>query len=483
MLYLPLKGNLDNLVGLTESLSQVVAQVNASQVNTAIIATAFALIFSTPVVLFIGYIINLTITAPLRQLTLLTSRIARGETASRAIVSGHNEIDQVAASMNNMLDNIVDLMHQTRNQRDILQERVEHMVNDVQGVGLGDLRRQVPITSDALGFLAKSFNFMIKEFANLIVRIKIVAREVEILTATTFRRMTQLVEISDLQMQQFSNSTTEVEKMAVTTRQMNERAHTLFKIALETQQTASTGRGAVQQTVEGMERIHVNMRSTSEKVKLLSESSSEINNIVVVISNVAFQTNRLALDASVQAAMAGDNGKGFAAVATDIRRLSEQTKNQANRIASIVRTINENVNNVTTSMHDTEHETDEGKQLAQKTEAALISIFDGVERQANEIESISKMAAQQLRSSSTVVQTMHNVSLATEESSGSTRAASQDMYKLAQLVDQLRTSVAAFRVPDGHITQFTEIRPEQNGADSRPNSGKLGLRRIPKTSP
>ena len=462
VLYLPLKGNLDNMVALTENLSQVVAQINASQVNTASTATIFALLFSTLAVLFIGYIVNLTITTPLRQLTLLTSKIAKGETNSRAIVSGHNEIDKVALSMNNMLDNMVDLMHQTQNQRDILQSHIERMILDVRGVGVGDLRGQVQVSSDTLGVLAQAFNYMIKELASLVVRIKLVAHEVELLTAATFHRMTQLVEIGDHQIQQITHSTTEVEKMAILTRQMNERTNTLYTIALETQRIASRGREAVQQTVQGMEHIHMNMLSTSEKVTLLSESSLEINNIVEVIANVAYQTNRLALNAEVQAAMAGENGKGFAAIASDIRRLSEQTKNQASRIANIVRTINDNVNNVALSMHDSQHETDEGKMLARQTEAALVAIFDGVEQQANEIESINKMATRQLQSSSTVVQTMHNVSLATQESSASTHTTSRDMWKLAQYVDQLRTSVAAFRVPESHNYQLNGQTPQND---------------------
>jgi methyl-accepting chemotaxis protein len=216
-----------------------------------------------------------------------------------------------------------------------------------------------------------------------------------------------------------------------------------------------------------MGHIHMNVQSTAGKVKLLGESSREINDIVEVITNVAYQTNRLALDAAVQAAMAGDNGKGFSAVASDIRRLAEQTKNQAGRINSIVRTVNENIDNAGSAMHDTERETAEGTRHAQQAGAALGSIFEAVERQAQEIESINDMATQQLKSSSAVAQIMHRVSQDTQESSVGTRDASQNMWKLSQVVEQLRASVEAFKLPDNSKISSRDLPQNSNGAQQR----------------
>jgi methyl-accepting chemotaxis protein len=467
LLYLPLKGNLDNLVGLTEGLNQAVAQVNAAQITPTILWTIVAFLFSTLVVFLIGYIVNLTITSPLRQLAFLTRRIAQGDTGARANMVGNDEIYLVASSMNTMLDHIVRLAQEAHFQHNILQTRVEQLIKEVSGIGEGDLRAQARVTSDALGILARSFNYMISELGSLVVRVKIVANEVEQLTTTTLGRMTQLVELANQQIQQIGGATVEVEKMANITRAVASRAHTLYTIALESHQTANTGREAVQQVIEDMGHIHMNVQSTAGKVKLLGESSREINDIVEVITNVAYQTNRLALDAAVQAAMAGDNGKGFSAVASDIRRLAEQTKNQAGRINSIVRTVNENIDNAGSAMHDTERETAEGTRHAQQAGAALGSIFEAVERQAQEIESINDMATQQLKSSSAVAQIMHRVSQDTQESSVGTRDASQNMWKLSQVVEQLRASVEAFKLPDNSKISSRDLPQNSNGAQQR----------------
>ncbi|HLZ63526.1 MAG TPA: methyl-accepting chemotaxis protein [Ktedonosporobacter sp.] len=446
LLYLPLKGNLDNLVNLTENFSKTVIQVNTAQANPILWGTIMAFLVSTILVFLVVYVVNRTITNPLRQLVSLTTRITKGETNVRATLIGHDEIYMVANSMNTMLDNIVRLMQEAQNQRDTLQARIDILLSEVKGIAGGDLSMQARVTPDAIGFLASSFNYMIKELGGLVIRIKVVAHEVENLTVMTVERMTQLVELADTQIQQIATSTQEVRHMAASTRQVAERAQKLHNISLETRQVAQNGRHSVQQTVEKMGHIVENVHLTAGNVQLLAESSREINNIVEVISHIAYQTNRLSLDAAVQAAMAGENGKAFAAVASDIRRLAELTKNQASMIATIVRNVNENIGKAGTSMRDTEQATSQGMGLAQQAGTALVSIFDAVEWQAKEIETINQMANQQLQSSKSIVATMQHVSEATEQGSAGTRDASQNMWRLAQLVEQLRISVEAFKL-------------------------------------
>src|SRR6266480_7448040 len=124
-----------------------------------------------------------------------------------------------------------------------------------------------------------------------------------------------------------------------------------------------------------MGRINENVQATATKVQTLGDRSREINEIVEPISGIPHQTNRLALDAAIQAAMAGENGKGFGAVAADIRRLAERAKDQASSIARIVRGVREDIGAVAVSMRDTERETSTGSQLAQEAGTSLESIF------------------------------------------------------------------------------------------------------------
>ena len=432
-------------------MGKTVTSIGPSVRTPVILATAIAVILSIIIIFLTGGLANLTIAFPLRRLALLTRDISAGNTNARAVVVGRDEIALVASSMNSMLDNIVQLIQRTQSERDELQTQVENLVSQVSGAGEGDLRIQAEVTANALGVLADSFNYMVEELSSLVIRVKRVAHEVEHSTIETYDRMGQLVRSADAQIEQIAMAASEVERMAVSSRQVAERAESLSKAAGEARRTAKNGRDAVQQTVQGIGRIQDNVQDTASKVQQLGERSQEINNIVDVMSNIAHQTNRLALDASIQAAMAGANGKGFLAVAEDIRRLAERAKEQTRQIANIVRTFREDIGSVAVSMHDTERETQVGSQLAHTVGTSLESIFGTVEQQAREVELISQVAMQQFQSSRSVAQIMTGVSHSTRQTGVTTHDASQNMERLARLAEQLRASVEAFKVNEESV--------------------------------
>ncbi len=444
--YIGLENSWQHLVNLAQTMGGIVSNVGDAQINPVRIATIIAIVSTILLVFLIGYAVNQTITVPLRQLASLTRRIAKGETSARAPIAGRDEIYLVASSMNNMLDNIVHLIQDAQAQRDNLQGQVEKLVSEVSGVGEGDLRVQAEVTADALGVLADSFNYMVEELSSLVVRVKMVAHEVEGTTVNILDRMTQLVETGDMQIRQIGQATVEVEHMAEDSRRVAERAQALLSVARTARRDAQGGREAVQQTIEGMGRIHENVQATSSKVDALGESSKEINNIVDIIAQIAHQTNRLALDAAIQAAMAGENGKGFGAVAADIRRLAERAKEEASSIARIVRGVREDISAAAISMQDTERETSIGARLTQEAGTALESLFAAVEQQGHEIEIINQVSNQQVLSSNAVSQIMRSVSDSTQQSSLSNREASQSMERLSRLVEQLRSSTEAFKL-------------------------------------
>ncbi len=444
--FVNVRDNWNALVKVTGTISSKVAQVGPEEMNPIVLITAIAFFIILVVVVTIGYVVNRTITEPLRQLAALTRRIAQGETTARAQIVAQDEIYMVATSMNNMLDNIVHLIQETQAQRDNLQTQVEKLVSEVSGVGEGDLRIQAEVTANALGVLADSFNYMVEELGSLVVRVKLVANEVEKSTTTILDHMTQLVESGDTQIRQIEQAATELEHMAGSSRQVAERTQVAYEVARNARENAQTGRYAVQQAIEGMGRINTNVQDTASKVQALGDRSREIEEIVNVIGGLAHQTNRLALDAAIQAAMAGENGKGFGAVAADIRRLAERAKEQTGMIAHIVRNVLEEIGIVAVAIQDTERETSTGTQLTYEVGISLESLFSAVEQQARAVESINALATQQLQTSSAVVQIMHGVSDATRQSNISTHEASQSMERLARLVEQLRSSVEAFKL-------------------------------------
>jgi methyl-accepting chemotaxis protein len=438
----------DNVTANVEAVSIAIAQVGAPQTNFTLLVTLFAFLATVLIVTSIGYLVYLTITRPLHQLALLTRRIAKGETDARAEISGRDEFYLVANSMNRMLDKIVQLIQQAQDQRDELQAQVEKLVSEVSGIGEGDLRVQAEVASDTLGVLADSFNYMVEELGSLVVRVKLVANEVVRSTTGILARMSQLVEIGNIQLEQFARAEGEVLQVVEFSRQVTERSQILYEVARGAQYNAQIGRKSVQQALEGIERINYNVQTTASKFQILEARSREIDEVVEVISNIAHQTNRLALDAAIQAAMAGENGKGFGAVAADIRRLAERAKDQTNMITRIVRSVREEISIVARSMQDSEREAASETHLAGEAGLSLETIFTAIEHQAREIEHINQIAHRQLQSAYAVGQIMQSVAEYTRRGNRSTHDASRNMERLARLVERLRASVEAFKLRD-----------------------------------
>jgi methyl-accepting chemotaxis protein len=248
--YLPLKGNLDNLVVQTESISQIVVQMNTFKVYPVFLWTIAAFFFSTLVVFAISYVINLTITRPLLQLVQLTKRIAQGDTSARALVIGHDEIHTVATSMNIMLDSIVDLMKNIQQQHNFLEAHVQKLISEVKGLGSGDLRSRAEVTSDTLGFLAHSFNYIIDELSSLVRPVKTVTGEMETQVNATREQLAQLMQANTRQTQDTTEVIAAIEQMASTNLTASERSHSLTETTREIYQMAQDCRDTLEHALD-----------------------------------------------------------------------------------------------------------------------------------------------------------------------------------------------------------------------------------------
>jgi methyl-accepting chemotaxis protein len=444
--FLHLKIHWQQVVDAATQMGTAVTQVGPSLINPLLVYTAGALLFTLLVIVAAGFLVNLTIVNPLSLLVFLTRRISQGEMHARAEIRGSDEIYQVASSINNMLDSIVHLMQEAQFRHTELQAHIGKLIHEVGGLGKGDLRIQAVVGSNELAPLASSFNSMTEQLSNLVIHVKTLARGVQNATLQVSDYIEQIVDSIDAQTRQVSAATLEVDTMAASSRQLAERSNLLFGMAYNARQAAQSGRKAVQQTSEGMEHINNNIRTTSGRVMSLGQHSREISNIVETIANIAQQTNRLALDATIQASMAGENGKGFGAIAVDIRRLAELAREQTMMIGRLVHDVLDDISTATTSIRETEQEAAAGTQFTRQVGKSLEAIFAVVEQQSSEIDVANQVAAQQLQSSTLVVQIMHSVFKAGQESAVSTREATRQVERLAQLAGQLLASAEVFKL-------------------------------------
>jgi methyl-accepting chemotaxis protein len=421
--------------------------------STILISNSIVLLLLLAVLFIAGFVVNQTIIKPLTDLVEVTRRIKNGEAAMRAQVYGRDEISVVADSINHMLDVIV-------GQHTHLQQRVTRLVNEVSGIAKGDLRIHAEVTPDSLGMLADFFNSMAEALGLMIMRVKEMADDVQNTAASTQERMRGQVQTADQHLYKIEVATHEVQKMSQASSQVAQSASRLGEKAKEARQSTLIGRERVQEIVRGMGDLHDITLQMAQQVHHLDQRSKQIHEIVELISQTARQTERLALDASIQAVMAGGTDHGFGPIATDIRRLSEVAQQQVLTITQIVRSVREDIGVVATSMKEVEQETERGTNYVRETGGHLQSIFDLIEQQATDVQVINDMVRTQLNSSSAVVHTMQEVSQSTTQSSQQIHGVALNMDLLTKKAERLRASVSAFQVkeqPKPRSSQTTSL--------------------------
>jgi twitching motility protein PilJ len=227
---------------------------------------------------------------------------------------------------------------------------------------------------------------------------------------------------------------------------------------------AHKGGDAVRRTIEGMNAIRETIQETSKRIKRLGESSQEIGNIVELINDIAEQTNILALNASIQASMAGEAGRGFAVVADEVQRLAERSANATKQIEVLVRTIQSDTNEAVVSMERSTTDVVGGALLAENAGAALEEIEQVSNQIASLVQNISGTARQLNSASGDIASNMSVLQEISSQTAESTSATSDSIGKLSELATQLRTSVAGFRLPD--FGSGTAVLRERQGKAS-----------------
>ncbi|HEV2443030.1 MAG TPA: methyl-accepting chemotaxis protein, partial [Steroidobacteraceae bacterium] len=199
--------------------------------------------------------------------------------------------------------------------------------------------------------------------------------------------------------------------------------------------------------IDGMNTIRETIQETSKRIKRLGESSQEIGNIVELINDIAEQTNILALNASIQASMAGEAGRGFAVVADEVQRLAERAANATKQIEVLVRTIQTDTNEAVVSMERSTTDVVGGALLAENAGAALEEIEQVSNQIASLVQNISASSRQQTSGAQNIARNMQVLKEISVQTAESTNATSAAIAKLAELSAGLRRAAAGFRLP------------------------------------
>lgn len=328
------------------------------------------------------------------------------------------------------------------------QQAIMRLLDELADLADGDLTTTATVTEDFTGAIADSINFTIDQLRILVSQINDTARKVSRAAEETQSTALHLAEASEHQAQEIAGASAAVNEMAVTIDQVSANAAESATVAERSVKIANRGAEVVQNTINGMDTIREQIQDTAKRIKRLGESSQEIGDIVSLINDIADQTNILALNAAIQASMAGDAGRGFAVVADEVQRLAERSSAATKQIEALVKTIQSDTNEAVISMEQTTAEVVRGARLAQDAGMALEEIERVSQELAELIQNISNAARQQAASAGHISNTMNVIQEITQQTNAGTTATARSIGNLADMATELRNSVEGFTLPE-----------------------------------
>ena len=337
-------------------------------------------------------------------------------------------------------------MQASKNERN--QEAILRLLDELSSLADGDLTVQATVTEDITGAIADSINYAIEALRELVTTITESAVSLDASARQTQGSAGHLAKASVAQSKQVALASESVAAMAASTEEVSGNAERSSDVARHSVDVAHKGGEAVRRTIDGMNAIRETIQETSKRIKRLGESSQEIGNIVELINDIAEQTNILALNASIQASMAGEAGRGCAVVADEVQRLAERAANATKQIEVLVRTIQADTNEAVVSMERSTTDVVGGALLAENAGAALEEIEQVSNQIASLVQNISASSRQQASAAQNISRTMGVLREISSQTAENSAATSGSVGKLAELSAQLRKSVAGFRLPD-----------------------------------
>jgi len=326
------------------------------------------------------------------------------------------------------------------------QEAILRLLNEMGDLADGDLTVKAQVTEDITGAIADSMNYTIDELRNLVTGVNNAAISVTQKTEQAQSISDQLLGAAERQSREIEDTTSQVLQVSKSISEVSTTAEEGARVAMRSLAAADKGREAVQNSITGMNEIRGQIQETSKRIKRLGESSQEIGEIVELISDITEQTNVLALNAAIQAASAGEAGRGFSVVAEEVQRLAERSGEATKQIGAIVKTIQADTQDAVAAMEKSTQGVVEGAKLSDAAGQALTEIDAVTKSLAQLIQQISTATQTQAGATNKVAQNMQDILEITRQTTRGTQQTASSIKDLSSVAQELKSSVAGFKL-------------------------------------
>jgi len=371
---------------------------------------------------------------------------------ARAEKITNDELGEVAEALNAMSDTTLSLI-ESDEKRQGVQQSIEDLIGEMEQIASGNLGVNAEVREDITGTIAGTVNHMTEQLRMIVQQVQNATYMVTTSADEIADQSTQLSQENDQQAQDIETTSAEVLQITGEFQNVAKKTEESVQVAQQARETANKGYQAVSDTVEGMDRIREQVQTTSKRIKRLGESSQEVGEIVQLISDIADRTSILALNASIQASMAGDAGQGFAVVAEEVERLAERSTDATKQISMLIKAIQTGTSEAISDMEEATREVVEGSQLATQAGQTLAEINEVSQQLETSIKQVSDSALEQAEAATRIASTMNTISMTTKQSAEKSRSATEQVTELATLANQLGDSVSRFRLEGATETE------------------------------
>ncbi len=396
--------------------------------------------------LLIGLLIMLSITRPVKQITKVVHKITEGEYDTRANVKGSDELATLGTALNNLLDDRASSLQTTEQEHQELNQSVFKLLQAVAELSERNLTIRADVTEDATGPVADAINLLAEETAKTLSQVRDVAEEVN---ETSQKVNTHLMSVNKLAMKEQEQAIETADQMD----KMLQRLDAIANSAADTNTmadntTASTQKAheSVSGTLSGMAEIRDTVQETGKRIKQLGERSQEISHVIDIINTIAERTTVLALNASMQAAAAGDAGRGFSVIAEEIQRLSESSRESTGQIATLVRNIQQETNTTIATMDKTIEQVVEGSTRAEDAAQQMKEVLQTTSQLVQSVDQIASASRDQVDISRSLKHRAESILKSTQSTGQELLSLTGLSRNMADYAQKLVQSVNIFKI-------------------------------------